>query len=47
MMNQIDTALLAYMTSLFAANDAFPQEEKLSEGSHSQRKPSSQATASN
>jgi hypothetical protein len=28
MMNQIDVALLAYMTSLFAANDALPQDEK-------------------
>jgi hypothetical protein len=27
-MNQIDVALLAYMTSLFAANDALPQDEK-------------------
>jgi hypothetical protein len=34
MMNQIDSALLAYMTSLFAANGAFPQEAVVASENH-------------
>jgi hypothetical protein len=34
MMNQIDSALLAYMTSLFAANGAFPQDSVVAGENH-------------